>query len=385
MILHDVRKRPCAVLPDGGRELLRAEVRLALENLGFSVLSPRPADLADDGHPHYLPRLAEKKPELFVSVNLQGLLPGAPHTRALLEAGIPTLVWFVDNPWHLLSAMRDPSWKRLGLAVTDRSFVEPLKRAGAQTVLHLPLAASPAHLERAGATPEGLGGVVFAGRSAFPGLESFFAGQDAPPEILAKALGLLSAGGRPDFAWWVRELGLPAAQENFWPGKKARKPGLGAALCNKAWRAACLRAAGQSPGGLTVFGDEGWRGESPGLDLRGPVDYYAHLPAIYRAAPFSLNLNSLLLPGGLSQRIFDAWAAGGFCLSDRSPGLEIFPAELSAAISFGAPEELPELAARLAGDPAGKEALRRDWRAHILAEHTYERRLSGALAELGIL
>lgn len=378
----DFPKNRSVVLPGGEYDLLREEAALALSRLGFTVLRPRPGELSDPAHEHYLPRLIERKPALFFSINLQGLLPGAPNTRALLDAGIPTLAWFVDNPWHILSGMRDPRWKSLFLAVTDKSFVEPLRRAGAETVLHLPLATSPEHMRPCGSAPEKLGGIVFAGRSYFPDMEAFFAGQEVPPESMEKALSVLRSGERPDFAWWMRELKPAEQQENFWPGKKARKPGRGAVECNKAWRALCLAAARQYPGGLTVFGDGGWKGLK---DLRGPVDYYTRLPAIYSAAAFSLNLNSLLLPEGLSQRIFDVWAAGGFCLSDRSPGLEIFPQELVAGITFRSPEELPELAARLEAAPGKKEELRLGWREHILAEHTYEKRLAAALEQLGLL
>lgn len=383
----DSQHKRLAVLPDGGQELLRGEAAHALKLLGFEVLRPQPEQLADPAHEYFLPRLAEKKPALFLSINLQGLLPGSPHTRALLDSGIPTLAWFVDNPWNLLSAMRDPSWKQLALAVTDKSFVEPLRRAGAATVLHMPLASSPQHMRAPGKTPPGLKAIAFAGRSAFPGLESFFAGQELAPDMLKKAAGLLKNGlgpgmERPDFAWWVRELGLPEGQENFWPGKKARKPGKGAVECNIRWRSACLEAAQRYAGGLTVFGDSAWQNIK---DLRPPVDYYAQLPAIYRAARFCLNINSLLLPSGLSQRIFDAWPAGGFCLTDWNAGLEIFPPELAREITFNSPDEIPDLAASLEADPNKKERLRRDWREHILAEHSYEKRLRHALGQLGIL
>lgn len=391
MAMHDLRKNRLAILPDGGQELLRSELNLALSRLGFRVLRVRPADLADEKQANYLPRLIEKKPELFLSVNMQGIIPGAPWSKMLLEADIPVLVWFVDNPWHLLSAVRDPGWKKLTLAVTDASFTEPLKAAGAQKVLHMPLAASPEHIGKAGKIPQALKRIVFAGRLAFPGLDNFFEGQEVSPELLARASTLLADGfgqvekgygPRPDFAWWVRELGLTDWQERFWPGKYARKPGKGAVECNLAWRASCIHAAQKANGGITVFGDSGWKSVD---DLRPPVDYYTNLPATYGAAEFSLNLNSLLLPGGLSQRIFDVWPAGGFCLTDWNAGLEMFPTELTRPITFHTAEELPELAARLSANQARRESLRKAWEEHILLEHTYKKRLSGTLTSMGLL
>ncbi|MCL1889400.1 MAG: glycosyltransferase [Desulfovibrionaceae bacterium] len=388
-------RRSLVILPDNGQALLRRELALAFASLGFGVIRPRPEELDDQASPHYLPRLLDQKPSLFFSVNLEGILGIRQAGRLILSAGIPALAWFVDNPWHILSGARDPSWKELALAVTDHSFITALETAGAKKVLHLPLAAGLTPPPKAAPPPRltELRGVVFAGRTAFPGREEFFRGQKAPEELLEQARtnmdrSFKTEAERPDFAWWVRQLGLedPTA---FWPGKKARLPGLGAAMCNAWWRASCLIAVCGGQGGLTLFGDAGWRegllpelygrGLEASLDLRGPLDYYGDLPFLYQRADFSLNLNSLLLPAGLSQRIYDVWAAGGFCLTDWNPGLDLFPEELTREVTFHAPGELPELAARLRADPSRRERLRRAWQAEIQERHNYTVRLGELL------
>jgi spore maturation protein CgeB len=101
------------------------------------------------------------------------------------------------------------------------------------------------------------------------------------------------------------------------------------------------------------------------------VDYYSGLAEIYREASFSLNLTSLLLPHGLTQRHFDVWACGGFLLTDDTPGLKIFPQELARAVTFETPEQAAELLRSLAAAPLRKEELRRAWQEHILEEHSY--------------
>ena len=111
------------------------------------------------------------------------------------------------------------------------------------------------------------------------------------------------------------------------------------------------------------------------MSLRPPVDYYVRLPGVYAAAPFSLNMTSFLLPHGLNQRHFDVWAAGGFCLMDDSPGLALFPEELTKEVRFARPGEIPGLIARFTADAGEKARLARRWREHILAEHTYEKRM----------
>ena len=335
---------PLIILPDSGADLLRRELALAFTELGFAVLRPRPGELTDTGSPQYLPRLLQLRPRLFFSVNLQGLLPGGFAPRLLHSAGVPVLAWFVDNPWHVLAGMRDPSWKNFCLAVTDAGFVRPLALAQARLltdlppqdaatdvrkcagraaeaspdrasceapanvaqdaaagascsaprtmaagVFHLPLAACPRCLAESRlyaaspypllerqcasaaeppwtlpATPEAvrpIGETVFVVRSAFPGKDVFFAGQALPAGVLAEAKAFAMDGGRPDFAWWTARLGL--SPDGFWPGKKARASGLGAAEANRFWRAACLAAllTQNIPDNLTIFGDAGWRGE----------------------------------------------------------------------------------------------------------------------------
>ncbi|WMW65518.1 glycosyltransferase [Nitratidesulfovibrio liaohensis] len=400
------------LLPGTEGSLLLPELESALAAEG---LTPRRAD-PDTLHAD-LPRLlADQRPDLLLSVNLQGLDAWGERFHLLRACGVDVAIWCVDNPFHLLSALRGPWWRGALLCVTDASFIPLLRAHGAQRVLHLPLATGPeffgpppsAEGHAAGTTqpsPAGmppLNPVVFVGRSAFPGKGGFFAGQRIAPALLDEALGLLDTPGlrpdfhcRPDFHWWTMRLGIA----QLWPGNAVRAAGLGAEECALARRVRCLNAA--APHGLTVFGDAGWLPLlPPGTDLRPPVDYYATLPDVYRAARWSLNVTSLLLPAGLTQRHFDVWAAGGFCITDDTPGLDIFPEELRREIAFSparsggnatappaATGDAPGLGAllhRLEGDPTLRADLAAAWRAHILSHHTYRHRVRALCEALGL-
>ncbi|MEG6506982.1 glycosyltransferase family protein [Nitratidesulfovibrio sp. 1201_IL3209] len=388
------------LLPGTDGSLLLPELSAALAAEGLTSRQADPDTLHAD-----LPRLlADERPALFLSVNLAGLDAWGERFHLLRACGVPVAVWCVDNPFHLLSALRGPWWRGALLCVTDASFIPLLRAHGAQQVIHLPLATGPEFFgpekpatDGAAAPPSGnLKPVVFVGRSAFPGKGGFFAGQRIAPALLDEAFGLLGAPGpRPDFHWWTARLGIA----ELWPGNAVRAAGLGAEECALARRVRCLNNA--APHGLTVFGDDGWQPLlPPGTDLRPPVDYYATLPAVYRAARWSLNVTSLLLPAGLTQRHFDVWAAGGFCITDDTPGLAIFPPELRREIAFSPARgdgkgtlppagtgDTPGLAAlldRLERDPVLRGDLAAAWRAHILAQHTYRHRVRTLRAALGL-
>jgi spore maturation protein CgeB len=112
------------------------------------------------------------------------------------------------------------------------------------------------------------------------------------------------------------------------------------------------------------------------------VDYYARLPGIYARARYSLCLTSLQLPQGLNQRHFDIWMAGGLCLTDASPGLDLFPRELTRPVTFRAPGDIARITREL--ERAGnREALIASWREHLLERHTYAHRVRDILERVG--
>ncbi len=372
------------------RRLVAGEALAAFARNGWRVAARPEAELA----PQALARLfalspqrsnLEEHPSLFFSVNFHGLDKHGEAFDRLNSAGVPVAVWVVDNPWNLLSGLRVDFWKKVHLFVTDPSFIPGLKTHGAHSVSFLPLATDPtiffprkAHF---GSSP-----LVFVGRSAFPDKERFFVGQSVPGDMLQEALSCLRGGQRPDFFWWLEKLKLQTSATPLWPGSAARRASLGAEESSLAWRSACLREAASI--GLTVYGDSGWATQFPAdstgsaPEIRPPLDYYAQLAGVYASAPFSLNMMSFLLPQGLNQRHFDVWAAGGFCLTDATLGLALFPEELAKPVTFETPEAIGGLLRRFTENPEEKAALAKGWREHILAHHTYDQRITALLAEI---
>lgn len=395
-----LRERDTIWMPTSEHSLMARELPLGFANAGLRVRAlPEkllPTDLEAE--------LRQTSPELFFSVNFRGLDPYGQNYEFLATRKVPVAVWCVDNPFHLLTGIQSGFWRKCILFVTDDWFIPRLLGLGAQHVVHLPLAAAPHFFEpavdipplgTASRTVQDAPGMddfllqpdehlanrtVFVGRSSFPGKNAFFAGCTIAPALRQRALADISRGSRPDFSWWWDRM----RNSPLWPGREVRNVGYAAEECSQMHRILHLQAANLG-GQLTVFGDQDWPTLLPGLkDIRPEVDYYGPLPRIYRQARCTLNLTSLLLPHGLTQRHFDVWAAGGFLLSDATPGLSIFDQELTREISFNSPEDLTALLNRLEADPPLSDHLRHAWKNLIRDAHTYDHRIERIMQALRI-
>jgi hypothetical protein len=368
------------ILPGTARSLLVPELRQAFERTGYAVTVMDPAEIEEN-----LPDiLSGGAPELFFCVNFQGLDEFGRTFFLLREAGVTVAAWCVDNPFHLVSRLRAPFWRDMPLFVTDDWFMRPLAAHGANRVFHLPLAANPRFF---GPLPSPLpkaardlaDKVVFVGRSEFPGKRGFFSGCLPPPELAATAREMFLAGRRPDFGWWVEKLGLTS----LWPEGAVRVAGCGAEEAGRLRRAEVLTTLSREME-LAVYGDGRWAELLPGQACRGPVDYYGALAAVYAASGINLNVTGLLLPHGLTQRHFDVWAAGGFLMSDDTPGLAVFPAELVRETVFSRPDEAAARCRRLFAERDLRADLIRAFRDEIAARHTYEVRVAEICERLAL-
>ncbi|GAB6038878.1 DUF3880 domain-containing protein [Fundidesulfovibrio butyratiphilus] len=365
----DVRAKPSVLVPAESSRLVVPEVIQALGEEGFAVRRTHPRELAGI--------LSSERPRLYFSINLSEMDSNGLALALLARAEVPVAVWFVDNPFHCLSGIRSDLWKAAHLFVTDPWFVEPLRSLGATSVHHLPLAASPTFFSAKPEHPELAEAILFVGRSAFPGKDMFFSGLTLPEDLLDQARAMLQRGERPHFGWWAERLGV----KRFWPGRQARRAGYGAEQSGQALRALTLAQAART-GPLVVHGDPDWKDlvDAP-FTLLPEVDYYGPLAGLYASARYVLGTVSPLLPHGLTQRHFDVWAAGGCLLTDSTPGLDLFPAELTRPVTYRAPSDIAGLVRDMA---FVRQDLIRAWRELLVSRHTYRHRVRTLLDRAGV-
>lgn len=387
------------LLPGHSGLLLHQELHQALEACGLGPVLPM-AEKAygSEGMEALRHIFRQGRPRLFLSVNLRGLDAEGRIFHLCRAMGVPVVLWLVDNPWHVLSALRLPWWREACIFVTDASFVPELAGAGARQVFHLPLAVARHMWRNAGAEnarDEPEMAPLFVGRSTFPHKGRFFAAARVPEALEEEAAKVLERSrgpvDAPHYFWWQKRLGVAG-----WPDMASRNAGLGAEMCARANRARWLRTildqAGREAGkkndacgrpGLRIVGDVGWQELLPGAHILPPVDYYAALPDLYASAAV-LNVTSLLLPRSLSQRHFDVWAAGGVLFSDATPGLDIFPSSLTEPIRLCGPEDFWPRWDEACSRPAQMAELRRAWREHLRSAHGYEHRVRRICETVGI-
>jgi spore maturation protein CgeB len=133
---------------------------------------------------------------------------------------------------------------------------------------------------------------------------------------------------------------------------------------------------------LAVYGQ---RWDRHGLDPRyhaGAHVPYEDLPGYYASADIVLNdhWTDMRREGMLSNRLFDASAAGAFVISDEIEGLEeTFD---GGVVAYRDPADLRRLIDRFLDDPEARAEHAARARARVLAAHTFDHRASTLLAAI---
>lgn len=333
------------------------------------------------------------RPDAILTVNHLGVDREGVLYALARDHRLPIVSWFVDNPEFILPIFPPPDPARTLVFTWDADSVEAVRGHGFANVFWLPLGADPRRFHPGRQAPQErraqwTARVSFVGNSMLKKtLQRLQAARPTP--ALAEAFAPLAR----DFA--------ASDQGSVKAFLAAERPELSAELAELdvlrrtayetavAWQATLVYRLGcvlrTLPYAPLIAGDPGWQELLAGRNghrLTGEINYYEELPGFYPLSEVNFNCTSKQMKGAVNQRVFDVPASGSFLLTDHRRQVErLFEPGREVALYHG-PEEIPGLLERYLADPGERARMAEAGRRRVLAEHTYEHRLSAMLAAM---
>lgn len=371
---------------------LMGEITAALERLGieFCSVDIGTGDTVRDGFVEDLLRtVLEFKPDFALTVNHFGVDREGKLTDLLLKLKLPLASWFVDNPHLILYRYADVLPDLTAIFTYDAGNLDIMREKGFDNVFYLPLATDVERFKPGiPGKEEWRAEVSFLGNSMVHAVDKYLRLSELDVDLQQKVPELaLEFGRRSELS--VEEFlrnsypELLAKMENFPTDEhKLSFEALIIWEATRGYRLSCVQEL--LPFDPLIVGDEGWHEllKKGGWRYLSSLDYYNDLPAFYPMSKIGFNCTSRQMKGAVNQRVFDVPACGGFVLTDHreqmealfDPGIEI--------ISYNDISEIGPLLEKWLADDAGRDKVTAAARSRIIAEHTYEHRLSRMLEKM---
>ncbi|UZP68183.1 glycosyltransferase [Desulfovibrio mangrovi] len=375
---------------------LMGEIVTACERLGYPY---HLLTLNDDevGHTEFVERLLkavlEFKPDFAFTINHLGVDREGVLTDLLERLQLPLASWFVDNPHlilYLYNRLISP-WTAIFTWDTDN--IGSLQQMGFQHVRYLPLGTDPVRFAKPSAIPAHhplKRDISFVGNSmVYKVAHRMKAG--GFPQVLLKSYKQVAK----DFAAH-EERSVRSFLQHYHPELFPHFNALDSAErqlsyetmitweATRQYRARCVEQT--LPFNPLIVGDKGWRqtfrSSQHRWELHPEIGYYDELPHFYPLSTINFNCTSKQMKGAVNQRVFDVPATGSFVLTDKREQMDELFIPGKEVVCYNEPEEAPELIAfYLKNDQARRNVIQAA-RTRILAEHTYEKRVTELAAAM---
>jgi spore maturation protein CgeB len=375
----------------GEKSMVFQDCREGFEELGWETGQELFSDTSHqtpDAHERLAIRIRSFQPHLVISINQVGCDREGFILSALKGAGIPTFLWYVDSPFALLPEDHPAMVREATLLGTfDSSYVEALKERTGVKAVHLPLGTNPKRFQPpARSAPESDWTVSFIGNLD---LEKVSRRREALKEDDPSALE------RVDEA--VRHLiGAPFSSAHDILEKYAAGPDwndLSRPLREKIYQIAEMEASAKrrleivtrlKEEGIRVVGGAEWKRYINSGHWIPPVDYLTGLCGIYQRTRIVLNISRYQLRAGVTQRVFDVPAAGGFLMTDRTAEVERYLLPEEEVVFYEDPADLKDKTAYYLNHDRERRNISAKARKRVLQEHTYGHRIKSIIAALGL-
>jgi spore maturation protein CgeB len=130
--------------------------------------------------------------------------------------------------------------------------------------------------------------------------------------------------------------------------------------------------------GFVVFGDPFWKCDLPDEKVFTTVGYYTNLRDTYVQTKINIDINRVVITEGLTQRVFDCSACGGFIITNNKSIINEFfdiGEEGKELVTFDNERHLNELINHYLTHDEERLAIARRARKRVLNEHTYNHRM----------
>ena len=362
------------------------------KNLGWDPISELFGDGSNEGpdaHEKLALKICAIEPHLVLSINQVGCDMDGFILSSLKHAGVPVVIWYVDNPFALLpegnsKMVRDASL----LLCFDASYVDFLeKRTGVKSA-HLPLGTNPERFRSANSLDAGqTWDLSFVGNAGLDMARNQKAGLDKIHPSITPIIDNLIKRTNLDFFKPVQPLLKDTAQsmgidwDEISSNLQEKITMVAESHMSALKRIGIIDRLKQF--NIKVTGGPDWQPYLNQDQLYPPVDYLKGLCKIYQKSLINLNISRFQLRSGVTQRIFDVPAARGFLLTDRTSELNQYlqPGK-EVAVYENADEAKEKTAYYLKHE---KERNKMTLRAYhrVINEHTYVHRINRLLNILG--
>ena len=379
------------VLVLGSRYFIMGEVLEALTRLGAPF---RLLDLTkhQDGSAYcaeLLTAVAEFRPDLIFTVNHFGFDRPGVMADFLERLRLPMVSWFVDSPGLTLFLFENARSPWVMICSHDADDAARLKSEGFPHVLHLPLGTDPnIFTPQAPRRPGWDFDVSFVGATKVKLIaERLKIGRFPRPLLRAfreAARTFLETPDRDMRCHLEERYPEVAAQMDALPEVEQRTwyESLVLREASRLYRLRCVQEL--LPFAPAIAGDRHWLRvlrQGPPWHWLGGLDYYDDLPGLYVSSRVNFNTTSAQMKGAPNQRVFDVPACGAFLLTDfREQIAELFEPEREV-VFYREVGEIGDLVRHYLGNEQARQRVAQAARARVLAEHTYDLRLTALFAE----
>lgn len=381
-------------------EIQLRDIPRVLSTMGYSVQSPdlqiKAQEFDRDACDKVIQILKQEETECAITYNFIETI-----SQACMEADVPYISWVYDNPQQELYS-RYAHYPCNYIFVFDKLQQKRLKQTGIRKVYHMPLAIYGNKVERALQQREKYAGQYEA--------EIAFVGQlyriESLERIIEQADSKVQAAMEESIAGcflnWDRETGMhgtmtdacvqyfsqvdghkvltqcPFISEQFYYEAAV----LSRILANRE-RVAILNDLSKQYDVRFYTFDEDVKGLCKEVKVCPGATYDMEVSHVYQQSKINLNITLHCIETGISQRVFDVMAAGGFLLSNYQEELEELFVPGEDLVLYHNMEELHYYVDYYLTHEEERQRIARNGQSKILKYHDFQNRMRAVLEIVG--